>query len=62
MSREYVTYASPLPHQVRHIPNKYTQAMLLDAIARHHVGKFDLLYLPVDFRHRCNVGYAFIEP
>ena len=46
---------------VRHIPNKYTQAMLLDAIARHHVGKFDLLYLPVDFRHRCNVGHAFVK-
>ena len=52
MSREYVTYASPLPHQVRHIPNKYTQAMLLDAIARHHVGTLDLLALLVDFTTR----------
>ena len=46
---------------VRNIPNKYNQKMLLATIEDRHGGKFDLLYLPIDFKNRCNVGYAFIN-
>lgn len=46
---------------IKNIPNKYTQAMLIQAIDFHHPGCYDFLYLPIDFKNKCNVGYSFIN-
>jgi len=46
---------------IRNIPNKYTQRMLIEQLDRENPGCYDFLYLPIDFKNTCNVGYAFVN-
>ena len=46
---------------IRHIPNRYDLEFFMNEININFFGKYDCLYLPMDFVNNSNLGFGFIN-